>query len=39
LARNPEQHFLFAGSRNAAPVRPDMLGDGTVIGFNGGTFL
>jgi len=38
LVRDPEQHFLLAGGRNAAPVRADMLGDGAVIGFNGSTF-
>jgi hypothetical protein len=39
LVRNPEQHFLLAGGRNAAPARADVLGDGTVIGFNGSTFV
>jgi hypothetical protein len=27
----PEQHFLFAGSRNAAPVGADVLGDFALV--------
>ena len=39
LVRQPEQHFLLAGGRNAAPISADVLRYGAVIGFNGSTFF
>jgi hypothetical protein len=34
LVRQPEQHFLLAGRRNAAPVGPDVFGDRELIGLH-----
>jgi hypothetical protein len=34
LVGQPEQHFLFAGSRNAAPIGADLFGDFALVGLH-----